>query len=270
MSKKYKYWEIIKYWQALNINDIAKLATILNNFQILFAYNSCTIEGNNIDYYNVREIFENGKVINFTGDLRTLYEIKNQKDCAAYLLDKIISKEPLSVELIKKIHKLLTKGTYDEIRYKKNMERPGEYKKHDYVTGRNEVGSNVENVMGDMQNLVTEVNNISTNDSENVIKIAAYFHNVLEEIHPFADGNGRLGRTLVNYILMIHDLPPIIIYNEDKKYYYAALEKFDEEQDLSSMVEFFKYEMEKTWEVTLDNYHHVKKVTSKLENYLNN
>ena len=49
-----------------------------------------------------------------------------------------------------------------------------------------------------------------------------------------------------------------------------SLEKFDEEQDLSSMVEFFKYEMEKTWEVTLDNYHHVKKVTSKLENHLNN
>ncbi len=149
------------------------------------------------------------------------------------------------------------------------MERPGEYKKHDYVTGRNEVGSNVENVTGDMQDLVTEVNNIRTNDSESVIKIAAYFHNVLEEIHPFADGNGRLGRTLVNYILTTHDLPPIIIYNEDKKYYYAALEKIDEEQDLSSMVEFFKYEMKKTWEVTLNNYHHVKKVTGKLENYLN-
>ena len=125
------------------------------------------------------------------------------------------------------------------------MERPGEYKKHDYVTGRNEVGSNVENVTGDMQDLVTEVNNISTNNSESVIKIAAYFHNVLEEIHPFADGNGRLGRTLVNYILTTHDLPPIIIYNEDKKYYYAALEKIDEEQDLSSMVEFFKYEKKK-------------------------
>ena len=79
MSKKYKYWEIIKSWQALNINDIAKLAIILNNFQILFTYNSCTIEGNNIDYYNVREIFENGKVINFTGDLKTLYEITSQK-----------------------------------------------------------------------------------------------------------------------------------------------------------------------------------------------
>lgn len=86
---------------------------------------------------------------------------------------------------------------------------------------------------------------------------------------PFADGNGRLGRTLVNYILTTHDLPPIIIYNEDKKYYYAALEKFDEEQDLSSVVELFKYEKKKTWEVTLNNYHHVKKVTGKLENYLN-
>lgn len=270
MLTKYKYFEAITYWQSQKIDSIPKLKTFLDSFQILFAYNSGAIENSEVTYHDTREIFENGKVINFTGDLRTLYEITNQKDCAAYLLDKIISKEPLSVELIKKIHKLLTKGTYDEIRYNKNMERPGEYKKHDYVTGRNEVGSNVENVMGDMQNLVTEVNNISTNDSENVIKIAAYFHNVLEEIHPFADGNGRLGRTLVNYILMIHDLPPIIIYNEDKKYYYAALEKFDEEQDLSSMVEFFKYEMEKTWEVTLDNYHHVKKVTSKLENYLNN
>ena len=172
--------------------------------------------------------------------------------------------------MIKKIHKLLTKDTYDEIRYNKNMERPGEYKKHDYVTGRNEVGSNVENVAGDMQDLVTDVNNISTNDSENVIKIAAYFHNVLEEIYPFVDCNGRLGRTLANYILMTHDLPPIIIYNEDKKYYYAALEKFDEEQDLSSMVELFKYEIEKTWKVILDNYDNVKKVNSKLENYLNN
>ena len=246
------------------------MATILNNFQILFAYNSCIIEGNNIDYYNVREIFENGKVINFTGDLKTLYEITSQKDCAAYLLDKIISKESLSIEFIKKIHKLLTKGTYDEIRYNKNMERPGEYKKHDYVTGKNEVGSNVENVAGDMQDLVTDVNNISTNDSENVIKIATYFHNVLEEIYHFADCNGRLDRTLVNYILMTHDLPPIIIYNEDKKYHCAALEKFDEEQDLASMVEFFKYEIEKTWKVTLDNCHNVKKVTSKLENYLNN
>lgn len=78
----------------------------------------------------------------------------------------------------------------------------------------------------------------------------------------FADGNGRVGRVLANYILMINDLPPIIIYNEDKKYYYAALEKFDSKEDISSMTEFFKYEMEKTWEKTLDK--------AKLENNTRN
>lgn len=66
------------------------------------------------------------------------------------------------------------------------------------------------------------------------------------------DGNGRLGRTIVNYILLTNNLPTIIIYDEDKKYYYACLEKFDEEEDLSAMIEFFKYEMEKTWSKTLD------------------
>ena len=73
---------------------------------------------------------------------------------------------------------------------------------------------------------------------------------------------------MLNYILIINNLPPVIIYNEDKKYYYAALEKFDEEEDLNPMIEFIKYEMEKTWENTLDNASNVKKITSKLENYL--
>ena len=73
---------------------------------------------------------------------------------------------------------------------------------------------------------------------------------------------------MLNYILIINNLPLVIIYNEDKKYYYAALEKFDEEEDLNPMIEFIKYEMEKAWENTLDNASNVKKITSKLENYL--
>ena len=87
----------------------------------------------------------------------------------------------------------------------------------------------------------------------------------------FADGNGRLGRVLANYVLMINDLPPIIIYNEDKKYYYAALEKFDTEEDISSMVEFFKYEMEKTWEKTLDKANQEDNLrNTKLHDYFGN
>lgn len=265
---KYTYKEVIEYWQKRKIDSTEKLKTVLDSFSILFAYNSGKIENSEITYHDTREIFENGKVINFTGDLRTLYEITNQKHCFEFLIDKIIAKEPISEEFIKKIHKLLTKGTYDERRYLVNEERPGEYKKHDYVTGGNEVGSSAADVQLDIQNLVEEVTSVSKSDTESVIKIASYFHNVIEEVHPFADGNGRLGRTLTNYILMINNLPPLIVYDEDKKYYYAALEKFDEEDDLSPMIEFFKYEMEKTWEKSLDKENGIVKENSKLTDYL--
>ena len=214
----------------------------MSSYSILFAYNSGAIENKEITYYDVREIFENGEIINFSGDLRTLYEIANQKVCFEYLIPKIVDKEKINEELIKKIHKLLTKDTYNERRYSVNKERPGEYKKHDYVTGVLEVGSDVEDVETEMKKLI-DVLTVSTKDDEEIILTAAYLHNMFEKIHPFADGNGR---TIMNYYLLIHDLPPIIIYNEDKKYYYSVLEKFDRENDLDSTISFFKYEMEKT------------------------
>lgn len=127
---KYKYTDVIAYWQSLKIDSKEKLENVLDNFRILFAYNSGAIENAEITYHDTREIFENGKVISFTGNLRTIFEISNQKTCYEYLLDKIIKKEKISENLIKKVHELLTIGTYDERRYILNGERPGEYKKH--------------------------------------------------------------------------------------------------------------------------------------------
>lgn len=249
---KYKYTDVITYWQSLKIDSKEKLENVLDNFRILFAYNSGAIENAEITYHDTREIFENGKVISFTGNLRTIFEISNQKTCYEYLLDKIIKKEKISENLIKKVHELLTIGTYDERRYILNGERPGEYKKHDYVTGGEEVGASANEVAKEIANLLNEVNSVNTNNAEDIIKIATYFHNKFENIHAFVDGNGRVGRTLTNYILMINNMPPLIVYDEDKKYYYAALEKYDKEDDIKSMIEFFKYEMEKTWEKTLE------------------
>lgn len=114
----------------------------------------------NITYHDTREIFENGKIINYTGDLRAIYEKTNQNDCMEYLLKKIVAKEPITEELIKKVHKILTKGIYDETRYNNNGERPGEYKKHDCITSRNEVGVAFSSVAAEIQNLVSELNNI--------------------------------------------------------------------------------------------------------------
>lgn len=169
------------------------------------------------------------------------------------MVDKVINKEVLSEDLIKEIHRVLTKGTYDERRYVTNNERPGEYKKHDYVIGKKEVGVSPSKVESLMSDLVSQVNEVNTDDIENIILISAYAHNSIEHIHPFSDGNGRVGRTILNYLLMINNLPPIIIYEEDKKYYYEALEVFDEKDELGPTIEFIKYEIKKTWTTKINN-----------------
>lgn len=131
-----RYDAVVKMWQDWNIRSADDLSLRLDNFRILFAYNSGKIENAEINYHDTREIFENGKVVGYTGSTRTLFEQQNQKVCYDLLQDKIVAKEPLSVELICTIHRALTEGTYDERRYIVNGERPGEFKKHDYVTGK--------------------------------------------------------------------------------------------------------------------------------------
>jgi len=158
-------------------------------------------------------------------------------------------REPLSIPLILDIHRVLTEGTYDERWYVVNGERPGEFKKHDYVTGVKEVGSQPDEVEGDLAELIGEVNSIGAHAP---LKAGAYLHARFENIHPFADGNGRVGRTLLNYWLMINDYPPMIIYDEDKSVYYAALQKYDEQETLDDLVTFFEAQTVKTWERSME------------------
>jgi Fic family protein len=160
------------------------------------------------------------------------------------LKPKLAEKEPLSIALIKEIHGILTSGTYDERRYVEQGERPGEFKKHDYVTGAAEVGSLPEDVEGDLIELLDE---LSDYEDKNTLKVAAYFHSRFEYIHPFADGNGRVGRALLNYFLMIHGHPPIIVHDEDKNSYYSALARYDEAEELEPMWLFLKQQAERTW-----------------------
>ena len=68
-----------------------------------------------------------------------------------------------------------------------------------------------------------------------------------EAIHPFADGNGRVGRALANYLLVSYGHPPIIIFDEDKMAYYGAMQVWDAEGDLKPMLDLLRAETVKTW-----------------------
>lgn len=184
----------------------------------------------------------------YTGDVRSLFEIQNSVAAYYRMLDAFEKREALSQVLIRELQGLLTQGTYDTLRYQKG-ERPGAYKKNDYVTGAQEVGALPEDVPEELGELVKELADIRP---EQVLTAAAYFYAKFENIHPFADGNGRTGRLLMNYLLLLLDHPPIIIHEEDRRSYYTALERFDSAQELDALVDFLKAQTVKTWQVRFE------------------
>ena len=238
-----RYDEIVATWRSNPPLTREELAGALSDYRIYFAYNSGKIENPSITYHDTREVFENGRTISFTGDVRTLFEIQNQKECSELLLDAFASRHAIDEAMVVDVHRALTQGTYDERRWARG-ERPGTYKVHDYVVGVNAVGSSPTAVADDIRELLDELSAITP---ANVLTVAAYFHAAFEEIHPFADGNGRVGRALMNHLLVMNDHPPIIVYDEDKLAYYGAMQVWDDEGDLAPMLDFLRAEAVKTW-----------------------
>ena len=150
--------------------------------------------------------------------------------------------------MIKEFQYRLTQNTYDTRRYRLG-ERLGEFKLHDYVTGKEEVGAAPEDVADEIEELLFELKDIP---DDKILTAAAYFHVKFENIHPFADGNGRTGRLVMNYILILHDHPPIVIHEEDRRTYFEALGVWDSEQKLTPMLAFLRQQTVKTWQKQID------------------
>lgn len=238
------YERAVALWKKREIKTDAELAEALNSHSITFAYHSGKIENDKITYHDTREIFEHDGVISYTGDLRTLFEMRNGKEAYELFLTAFQDRRAMDEDFLKEMQEKLTQNTYDARRYRLG-ERPGEYKHHDYVTGREEVGAPPEDVAEEMEELLEELLDIS---DDKALTAAAYFHAKFENIHPFADGNGRVGRLAMNYFLVIHNHPPITIHEEDRKAYYKALEAWDLEQDLEPLLAFLREQTVKTWE----------------------
>ncbi len=237
------YEAILDFWRSRNIKNASELAAVLNAYSVNFAYHSGKIENDEITYHDTREVFDKNGVTAYTGSTKTLFEIQNAKAAYERMLRAFDDGQEVDEAFLKEVQMLLTVGTYDERRYQIG-ERPGEYKLHDYLTGKNEVGAPVEDVREEICELLEELRDVT---DENALVAAAYFHAKLENIHPFADGNGRTGRLLMNYILLVHNHPPVTIYEEDRKEYYRALERFDEELELKSLIDFLRTQLIKTW-----------------------
>ena len=237
------YKSVLAEWAARGIADRDQLAAALVDYRVRFAYHSGTIENPAITYHDTRDVFEDGRVLGFTGDPRTLFEIQNLKECHEVILDSFASQRVVDESFVLDVHRTLTQGTYDERRWVAG-ERPGTYKVGDYVVGTGDVGATPDQVRAEMATLLAEVSKAPVG---NALTVAAYFHAAFENIHPFSDGNGRCGRELMNYLLLMRNHPPVVVFENDRRAYFGALEAWDAERDLEPMKAFLKVEAVRTW-----------------------
>ncbi len=235
--------EIVQKWHEKKIQSGSDLEVALSGQAISLAYHSNKLEYPDVTYDDTREIFMTGRVSGYSGKVRTLIAIQNARTAWDLFKDSFSDMRPIDETLVKEFHRELTSGTYAEDRYR-HGERPGEYKIGDYVTGRYEVGAPPEDVPEEMRELTEEMQDVPANK---VLTAAAYFHVKFENIHGFADGNGRTGRLLMNYFLACNDYPIIIIREDSRDEYMSALEAWDFSQKLEPMVELLESQMIKNW-----------------------
>lgn len=193
---------------------------IYHKTQVLLTYNSNHIEGSKLSEDETNLIFETNTVSGTSINVDDIIETKNHFKCFNYIIDN--AKKELNEELIKKIHYILKFNTSDSF---KDWFNVGEYKKLP-----NEVGgittTSFANVKTEIKKLLDEYKNIKNKDINTII----WFHQRFETIHPFQDGNGRVGRLIIFKECLHYNIIPFIITDDLKLFYYRGLKEWNNEK----------------------------------------
>lgn len=195
---------------------------IYHKIQIELTYNSNHIEGSRLTHDQTRYIFETNtigvdkNIIN----VDDIVETANHFKCIDIVIDN--ADYPLNEEFIKELHKTLKNGTSDS---RKEWFAVGDYKKlPNEVGGKNTTLP--ENVHNEIKNLLSDYNSSSEKTFEELID----FHYKFEAIHPFQDGNGRIGRLILFKECLRNNIVPFIIDEDLKLFYYRGLNQRQNEK----------------------------------------
>lgn len=188
---------------------------IYHKMQVDFTYNSNHMEGSRLSHEQTQYIFETHSV---SGNVlvNDVFEASNHFRCMDFILDNL--NKPLTEEYIKKLHHILKNGLMTD----NNSEAViGDYKKYANIVGETETAK-PEDVHKFMTVLLEKYNNLKNIDLYDI----AQFHSEFEKIHPFYDGNGRVGRLIILKMCLENNIVPFYINEQNKIFYYMGLKEW--------------------------------------------
>jgi Fic family protein len=187
--------------------------------QIKLAYNSNRIEGSKLSEEQTRYIFETNTISvapNECANVDDIVETVNHFSCFDYMID--VASHELSEDIIKEFHRILKTNTSDS---RKEWFKVGDYKSRPNVVGGVETTAPAK-AQKAVAGLLTAYHTKKPVDFAAIVN----FHYQFERIHPFQDGNGRVGRIIMFKECLKHDVVPFIIEDEHKMFYYRGLKEF--------------------------------------------
>ncbi len=207
-----------------------------------WTYNSNAIEGNTLTLIETKVVLEG---ITIGGKrLSEHLEVINHKDAIIYVEEIVKNEEDLTEWQIKNIHRLVLKGIDDA--------NAGQYRKQNVIiSGAKHIPPDYL-VSNDEMNRFIEWYTSKDAREMHPIERAARVHGDFVKIHPFIDGNGRTARLLLNFELMKSGYPPIVIQNEERMKYYAALDKAHTTGDYGDFISMVEKEVENSLNIYLN------------------
>lgn len=203
--------------------DMKLKGGIYHQTQVKLAYNSNRIEGSKLSEDQTRYIYETNTIAmekEESTSIDDILETVNHFQCFDYMLE--IADQELTEEIIKEFHKILKNNTSDS---RKDWFNVGEYKNKPNMIGDRKTVAPTK-VKGEMAKLLIDYNQNLTVTFEDIIE----FHYNFESIHPFQDGNGRVGRMIIFKESLKNGIVPFIIDEQHKLFYYRGLKEFSVEK----------------------------------------
>lgn len=232
-----KIEDVMNEWNALQPLSDRDREMLSRRFTIDFNYNSNHIEGNTLTYGQTEILLMFGKIVG-EADVRDVHEMTASNVGLKMMKEEALLKEtPLTQHFIRTLHKTLLREDYTVYRtlpggvQTSYVIHAGQYKTrpNSVITryGDQFEYATPEETPALMSDLVDWYNDAERSGKFTPIELAAIFHYRYIRIHPFEDGNGRIARLMVNYILIRHDYPMIVVRSRKKKEYLEALHRTD-------------------------------------------
>lgn len=224
--------EISKIKKALiEQKNINLSGNLYHKTQLDFAYNTNHIEGSTITPDETASIYDTGTILTSNNKvivLKDATEIQNHFTLFKYMLDTIDLK--LSEEMIRKFYFILKNGALTDS--EKEWFNVGEYKQKENFVG-SITTSSPNNVEKDMKDLLKWYHEIPTKTIEDIIE----FHVKFERIHPFQDGNGRVGRMIIFRECLYNNIMPFYIEDRNKNFYIRGLKEYQTNNEKGYLID---------------------------------